>query len=152
MSDTPIDESTKGSDINISDIISRLTQNSSEQSPPPQNSPPQKTSDSGDILSSLMSNPDLIAKIPQLISLVTPLLSGFLGGQKETQKESEAPAVSIATSSAVSSQKLPPKVHSHSDSRAALLCAIKPYLCADRQAAVDYIIKLSRLGEILKTL
>ena len=147
MSDTPIDESAKGSDINLSDIISRLTQGSSEQNTVPQNTV-QKASDSGDILSSLMSNPELIAKIPQLISFVTPLLSGFLGSHTETQKEGEIPAVS----SVVSAQKSPPKPMSHSDSRAALLCAIKPYLCADRQAAVDYIIKLSRLGEILKTL
>ena len=151
MSDTPIDESAKAPDISLSDIISRLTQGSSEQNSAPQPSP-QKASDLGDILSSLMSNPELIAKIPQLISLVTPLLSGFFGNHTEAQKESENPAVSSAVSSALSEKKSPPKPPFHSDSRAALLCAIKPYLCADRQAAVDYIIKLSRLGEILKTL
>lgn len=151
MSDTPIDESAKATDISLSDIISRLTQGSSEQNTPPQNTA-QKASDSGDILSSLMSNPELIAKIPQIISFVTPLLSGFLGSHAEAPKESEIFTVSNAVSNALSEKKSSPKPPSHSDSRAALLCAIKPYLCSDRQAAVDYIIKLSRLGEILKTL
>lgn len=139
MSDTQIDESVNSSDINISDIISRLT-----QAPTSGDAPSQRSQESGDILSSLLSNPELMAKIPQLISLVTPMIGGLLGGQKETQKEIEA---------ASAPPRLPtPKAISHTDSRAALLCAIKPYLCADRQAAVDYIIKLSRLGEILKTL
>ena len=43
------------------------------------------------------------------------------------------------------------KLHG-SDSRTALLCAIKPYLGSERQTAIDYIIKLGRLSEILKTL
>ena len=138
MSDqSPNDENISSGDINISDIISKLTQSQA----------PQKSAqDSPDILSSLLSNPELISKLPQLISFVSPFLSGFLGGgQKESLKEPE---------SAQASQTLPPQIkHTpHSDSRAALLCAIKPYLCSDRQAAVDYIIKLSRLGEILKTL
>ena len=38
------------------------------------------------------------------------------------------------------------------DRRAALLCAMKPYLSHDRQQAIDYILKLSRLGDLLKTL
>ena len=72
MSDTPIDEGTNGSDINISDIISRLT-----QSPAPENAQNSKPQESGDILSSLLSNPELMAKIPQIISLLSPMLSGF---------------------------------------------------------------------------
>ena len=149
MSDTPIDEGTNGSDINISDIISRLT-----QSPAPENAQNSKPQESGDILSSLLSNPELMAKIPQIISLLSPMLSGFFSGQKEEKRDSDAQKVSsLASTPPSSSAHLPiPKSTSHTDSRAALLCAIKPYLCADRQAAVDYIIKLSRLGEILKTL
>lgn len=141
MPQTPIEENSKASDINISDIISKLTQNQSQQTEPTQKS----STESPDILSSLLSNPELLAKIPQLLSIATPMLSAFLGGgQKETAASIEG----------TSPSPLPPtpKASPHSDTRAALLCAIKPYLCADRQAAVDYIIKLSRLGEILKTL
>lgn len=124
------------SEGNIGDILSRLLQNQSA---------PKSEQTSPDLLSSLLSNPELISKLPQLISLISPLIGGFLGGSpKETSKPSEQ------TTLPAISQK--PSHSSNGDSRSALLCAIKPYLCADRQAAVDYIIKLSRLGEILKTL
>ena len=36
--------------------------------------------------------------------------------------------------------------------RTELLRAMKPYLSRDRQEAIDYIIKLGRLGDILKSL
>ena len=149
MSDTPIDEGTNSSDINISDIISRLTQN-----PTPEGAQNQKPQESGDILSSLLSNPELMMKIPQIISLLSPMFSGLFSTQKEEKRDIEAQQASApAHTSPPSPAHLPiPKASSHTDSRAALLCAIKPYLCSDRQAAVDYIIKLSRLGEILKTL
>ena len=142
MQETPIEENSNSSDISISDIISKLTQNQSQPS-----SPSGKASqEPPDILSSILSNPELIAKLPQLISLAAPMLGAFLGG---TQKEASHENTSAPASPPISP---PPKASAHSDSRAALLCAIKPYLCPDRQAAVDYIIKLSRLGEILKTL
>jgi hypothetical protein len=36
--------------------------------------------------------------------------------------------------------------------REAFLCALKPYLSADRCAAVDYLIRLGRVGDALKAL
>ena len=130
-------EQVEDNESNIGDILSRLLQN---QSATKSDQP-----GSSDLLSSLLSNPELISKLPQLISLISPLIGGFLGNApKETTKLSEQENLPVI------SQK--PPQSPHTDSRSALLCAIKPYLCADRQAAVDYIIKLSRLGEILKTL
>ena len=67
--------------------------------------------------------------------------------------ESGAVAVgSAASSGAAASVKDIPVSSKGTDSRTALLCAMKPYLSEDRRNAVDYIVKLSRLGEILKTL
>ena len=108
---------------------------------------------SGDILSSLLSNPELIAKIPTIISSIKPIID-MLGRQMSpsapvSAQESQPPpasdtlpAVAIAPSGA----------HKGGDNRAALLCAMKPYLSAERQNAIDHIIKLSRLGDILKSL
>ena len=45
-----------------------------------------------------------------------------------------------------------PEIPNHNDQRFALLIAIKPYLGHDRQNAIDYILKLSHLGSILKNL
>jgi hypothetical protein len=54
-----------------------------------------------------------------------------------------------------SSKDVPASLVKHSpsaDSRTALLCAMKPYLSRDRQNAIDYIVKIGKLGDILKTL
>ena len=64
-------------------------------------------------------NPDLIAKLPELISLIGPLL----GSSPKTGE---------------------------TDKKLALLCALKPYLSPKRCETVDYITKISRLGDTLK--
>ncbi len=96
-----------------------------------------------DLISSLMSNPELLSKLPTILSTVKPLLE-MLGSASKTQG-----AQSIPTAAK-------PQKDSHTspsrDRRAELLSAMKPYLSHDRCEAIDYIIKLSRLGEILKTL
>lgn len=131
-------------DFNLSDILSKLI-------PPSQVGENRQISSeskgSGDIFSSLLSNPELLSKLPQLISVIGPLMSSFSQNQGQPQ-ESSLPAHKTTESPPAISGK--PRFSS--DSRAALLCAMKPYLCHDRQNAIDYIIKLSRLGEILKTL
>lgn len=106
---------------------------------------------SGDILSSLLSNPELIAKLPTIISSIKPIIEMF--------GKSSSPTVNDTASVAALPQKAESVAASvtkadrgGSDSRTALLCAMKPYLSADRRDAIDYIVKLGRLGDILKTL
>ena len=36
--------------------------------------------------------------------------------------------------------------------REALLCALKPYLSKDRCAAIDYLIRIARVGDAIKAL
>ncbi len=112
----------------------------------------QGASPSPDLFSALLSNPELLAKLPSLLSTIKPIIE-MLGSSGttdiSTQKEQRAHTDSISAFS-VSAPTSSPK--GGGDSRAALLCAIKPYLSQDRQNAIDYIIKISRLGDILKTL
>ena len=102
----------------------------------------------GNIFSSVLSNPELIARLPSIISTLKPMIEML-------SKGGAASAPSLSTG-AVGANATPKKEGRSSDlgsdSRTALLCAMKPYLSEDRKNAVDYIIKLSRLGEILKTL
>ena len=105
----------------------------------------------GDILTSLLSNPELLAKIPTIISSVKPLLD-MLGSQMG-QSAPAAQAASVKLPETASASASVPTVARGKDSdRAALLCAMKPYLSRDRQNAIDHIIKLSRLGDVLKSL
>ena len=100
------------------------------------------------LISSLLSNPELLSKLPDLISVVSPLLSGLsLGGGN----------AAASSSPSLQNQAKPTGAIIQTQSREvqnsnALLCALKPYLKKERQDAIDYMIKLSRLGDILKTL
>lgn len=99
----------------------------------------------GEILSSLLSNPQLLAALPTVISTVKPLLEGMNAPTPSTQKAASESAPVSAPHNAKSDG-------GSRDRHSALLCAIKPYLGQSRQSAVDYIMKLSRLGEVLKNL
>ena len=49
------------------------------------------------------------------------------------------------------SQKAPSATESH-DPRTALLCALKPYLCASRCEAIDYLLKLEQITSVMRHL
>jgi hypothetical protein len=126
----------------FADILSRSSQSAASSSSQPQGASPQP-----DILSTLLSNKELIARLPQIISVAKPMLE-LLGSQTNLKKDTETKSDPLPTSARPAESQ-----RSASDAnRAALLCAMKPYLSRDRQNAIDYIIKLSRLDDILKTL
>jgi hypothetical protein len=89
-----------------------------------------------------MANPQLLARLPSIIAAVKPMLDAF--GTQSHQAQT--------TDTAKLSGHSEHSKKNDADCRSALLCAMKPYLSRDRQNAIDYIIKLSRLGDILKTL
>lgn len=70
-------------------------------------------------LSALAANSELMAKLPELLSVMKPLLGGTEGSGQ-------------------------------TDKKLALLCALKPYLSPKRCETIDYITKVSRLGDTLK--
>ena len=135
----------------LSEVLQRFAGNAQDGKTQPQSSPPP------DILSSLLSNPELLSRIPQIISTVMPLLDAMRGSASPSNARADTDAHRSAPAGESVSPALPvfpaaKAQEKHQADRAALLCAMKPYLCRDRQNAIDYIIKLSRLGDILKTL
>lgn len=138
-----------GSDYLI-DIIKSVTNSNAESQQKHQETEESSTQASAspttDLLSAFLSNPDLISKLPTIISTVKPILD-MLGAASSQKNQTKAvPAASVST------EKPPQISKAAEDRRAALLCAMKPYLSRDRQDAIDYIVKLSRLGDILKSL
>ncbi len=127
------------------DILASIMQKLSIPPSAPTGSAP--SSPMGDILTSLLSNPEMLAKLPTLLSSVKPILD-MLGMGQPTQTSAPAYAPSPQSTTAMTSADM----SKSADSRTALLCAMKPYLSHDRQNAIDYIVKLGRLGDILKTL
>lgn len=137
-----------------------LPDNELSKEAPPSPQTAAQSRDQGDLASLLLSNPALLEKLPTLLSMAKPLI-GLLGNQAPQQsaaKESAPASLSLPTKDEpagafdTSKSAKPAISHSDSDRRAALLCAMKPYLSADRREAIDYIIKLSRLGDLLKSL
>jgi len=115
-------------------------------SPPAQQASNQGSSSGGDILSSLLSNPELISKLPAILSGVKPILELFGTTGTVSAPVSSAPAEPV---SAITPQKDTAaafvKQSSRADSRTALLCAMKPYLSPKRREKLERAMKLARM-------
>ena len=88
---------------------------------------PQETEQSApnitDGLGAVLSNPELMAKLPQVMAMLRPM----------TEQTSASP----------------PQKKAETD-RSALLLALKPFLSEDRRNAVDAMLRLSALGDVLR--
>lgn len=107
---------------------------------------PQETGQSppnpADGLGAVLSNPELMAKLPQVMAMLRPMMEQTTAGSPPAAAESAASA--LPTSGSV--QKKP------TDNRSALLLALKPFLSEDRRNAVDAMLRLSALGDVLRNL
>ncbi len=100
----------------------------SSDAPPtqPSDTQPPPTEKSPSETVSASAAPDLSA----LVANLAPIMSG-MGGAKGSQKTSE---------------------RREADKRVALLCALKPYVSEGRREAIDYIIRISQISDILKNI
>ncbi len=91
-------------------------------SPPPADAPPPK-----DALSGLLQDPAFLQKLPQMMEMLRPMMSGGNNGAPKSPDASLDPATKR---------------------RNDLLRALKPFLSPSRASAVDAIIRLSYLGSL----
>ena len=82
----------------------------------------------------LPGQPAMLEKLPQIMSMLSPMLSSPTSAQPST------PAHSTGVTS------------HHGTDRDHLLLALKPFLSHERQEAVDAILRIARLGVLLKQL
>lgn len=68
--------------------------------------------------------------LSSLVSTLTPLMSGLSGSKNSGRSRGST----------------------ETDRREALLYALKPYVSEGRREAIDYIIRISRMSEVLKTI
>lgn len=121
----------------VSGVLSSLS-NSTEKAEEPavQTSATPDSDDLATKLSSVMENKELMSKLPDVMAAMGPLLSGVGGGGKGGGdghgkgggKRSEC------------------------DKRTALLLALKPYMSPRRCEAIDYFIRINKLGDVIKTI
>lgn len=116
---------------------------------------------SGGGFSSLLQNPDIAAKLPRIMEALKPVMEEMRaeqGGAPPTDAAANVSAESAEPSAASASASpfaaLPVgggggKQRTGSARRCALLKALEPYLSDNRREAMEYIIKVSSLIDIL---
>lgn len=93
-------------------------------------------------LGAVLSDPELMAKLPQIMAMLRPMMA---------QGAAQAPATSGGANTEIPSTVAPVAAR-QDDHRSALLLALKPFLSDDRQRAVDAMLRLSKLGDVLRQL
>ena len=105
----------------VTELAGKLANGSAVQSAEaPKTEEKPANADMGSLLSSVLANPDIMAKMPQMLSSLSAL---------------QSPAPKAPT-----------------DSRSALLCALKPYLSDGRAQNVDNIIKIVQIIDLFSSL
>ena len=127
MADEPINNTPDFSKI-ISDLISNqdiMSKINEITDTLPAYQDPNASVNSSDTpnIDSLFSNPDIISKLPEVINVIKPIMNIDKAPTNQTV-----------------------------DKRMGLLIAMKPYLSPKRCEAIDYIARMSKLSEIIKSL
>ena len=130
-----------------------------------------------DALDRLLANPELLSTVAAAIGASPPAEVEVNGASAEKsgtennaeekiKKDTEAEAVSANTHTEDISQKLPELMSSVApviaaisgrggkqpdDDRTRLLCALKPYVNSHRRDAIDTMVQLARISEVIKT-
>ena len=94
---------------------------------------PQNPPFAGDGLLTLLSNPAMLEILPQLMTMMKPMLASMA---------QSAPTAALQ----------PSATHSHTSDRDNLLLAIKPFLSENRREAVDTLLRIEKLGEVFSHL
>ena len=102
-------------------------------------------SPAADGLAKALSDPALMAKLPQVMAMLQPMLANASGESADSASAENTDAVPAGAI------HYPSKRH-HTDCRDDLLLALKPFLSPSRCEAVATIIRLSKLGTVLKHL
>ena len=121
---------------------------------------------SGGGFSSLLQNPDIAAKLPRILEALQPVMAEMRAEQnggsapsaakpEETAPDAAAPDAAAPTAASPDLSALlgagnkGSSQRKSSARRCALLKALEPYLSENRREALEYIIKVSTLIDIL---
>jgi hypothetical protein len=110
----------------------------------------------GDGLNAVLRDPEAMAKLPAMIEMLRPMMSGGGGAPSEAGEGGESAPVSLSPRVDAPPRKEapPPKAGEKRggchERRIALLCALRPYLNPRRQEAIDYILRMDRMGKLFR--
>ena len=123
---------------NISSMLDKSEDGAAEKTvAQPINAPPIGNGDAmTDGISRVLSNPEMMAKLPDVMRMIAPMM-------QQTQLERGESSPSPATSSQSEAKD-------RRGCRNDLLIALKPFLSPERCRAIDMLLGLSRLGDVLQ--
>lgn len=101
--------------------------------------------DLSEMIEKLKNNPEIVSNVASALGLGSPPPRNQEGESSSSQVSEMLSAVSPLISSSDGSSR-------SDDQRLALLLALRPYLNPARQEIIDYIIKFSKIGDLLKKL
>ena len=111
---------------------------------------------SGGGLSSLLNNPDIAAKLPRIMEALGPVMAEMRAEKASKTDSTEASAEHTEEVQTHDGDSLAAllsgggrKQNGSSARRCALLKALKPYLSDNRREAMEYVIKVTSLIDIL---
>ena len=122
---------------NISSMIGKSGEGATEKpAPQPISSPSAANNDAvTDGISRVLSNPEMMAKLPDVMKMLAPMMQGV----------QSSPRGSSPTSASFQSEE-----KDRRGCRNDLLIALKPFLSPERCRAIDMLLGLSRLGDVLQ--
>ena len=124
---------------NISSVFGKSGDGAGEsaQPPPPVNVPFLGNSEAvADGISRVLSNPEMMAKLPDVMKMLAPMMQQTEGKQGSSQPSAATPTHSVG--------------QDRRGCRNDLLIALKPFLSPERCRAIDMLLGLSRLGDALQ--
>ncbi len=120
---------------NISSMLGKSGEGATEQAMPSTPSPLNGETVS-DGISRVLSNPEMMAKLPEVMKMLAPMM-------QQTQSAQSASVPVSATPSGGGG-------YDRRGCRNDLLIALKPFLSPERCRAIDMLLGLSRLGDVLQ--
>lgn len=122
-----------------------------------------------DAIDRLLANPELLSSVASAIGVKAPKSADTEKVESEASEKNDADANAKEASRAETPSKLPdimanaapilaalsggsPGGKLPDDDRTKLLCALKPYVNPHRQEAIDTIVNLARISEVIKTI
>ncbi len=100
------------------------------------------------VIPSFLSDPSLLQKLPQLLTLLKPLMQSSEKSEKGEKSTEEEKDNAIPTASG----RIPPPPQKPRDRRIALLLALKPYLSSPRRESIDTLVTLCKWNDLLSGL
>ena len=120
---------------NISSMLGGANTETAEQTTPSAAQPPTNEAVAEGI-SRVLSNPEMMAKLPDVMKMLAPMMQGT----QSSPGESSPVSVTLSHS----------EEKDRHGCRNDLLIALKPFLSPERCRAIDMLLGLSRLGDVLQ--